>query len=91
MSPSSAAGTAAPHYRALLVNSSFHGDFGRQIGSMRELKEALAEVARTHAGRPQPEVLAALERTISGFGLQPNHPDVDDQAQRISDGNAEQP
>lgn len=50
-----------------------------------------AEVARTHAGRPQPEVLASLERTISGFGLQPNHPDVDDQEKRISDGNAEQP
>lgn len=76
-----------------MANSSFQGDFGRQIGAMRELEEALAEVARTHAGRPQPEVLAALERTISGFGLQPNHPDVGDRAQRISDGDSvsEQP
>ena len=74
-----------------MANSSFQGDFGRQVGAMRELDERLAEVARTHAGRPQPEVLAALERTVTGFGLQPNHPDVAEQAQKISDADIEQP
>lgn len=73
-----------------MANSSFHGDFGRQIGAMQELEEALAEVARTHAGRPQPEVLDALERTISGLGLQPNQPDVAERAQRISEGDTGQ-
>jgi hypothetical protein len=72
-----------------MATSYFHGDFGRNVGAMRVLEERLDEVARTHAGRPQPEVLAALERTISGFGLQPAHPDVAERAQRISDGDIE--
>jgi hypothetical protein len=84
-----AAQEGLPDYRRVMTSSSFHGDFGRQIGAMGDLEDALAEVAETHAGRPQPEVLNALDRTIRSFGLQPNYPDVADQAQQISEGHAQ--
>jgi hypothetical protein len=62
----------------------FHGDFGRQIGAMKVLEDRVAEVERTYAGRPQPEVQAALEEAISGAGAQPDPIRVAEQAQQIS-------
>jgi len=73
-----------------MANSYFHGDFGRNVGAMRVLEERLDEVARTQAGRPQTEVLAALERAVSDMGGQPD-PRLAERAQQISDGDITQP
>lgn len=78
-------------YREGMANSYFHGDLGRNVGAMRALDERLDEIARTHAGRPQPEVLAALERAVSDLGGQPHTPGLAERAQRISDGNHKEP
>lgn len=67
-----------------MANSYFHGDFGRNVGAMRVLQERLDEVSWTHAGRPQPEVLAALERVVTEMGGQPD-PRLAERAQTISD------
>lgn len=67
-------------------NPNFEGALERQVqGAMRLLEDRIAEVARTHAGRPQPEVQAALEAAISGVGVEPNTATVAQMAKQISD------
>lgn len=67
----------------------FHGDFGRQIGAMQVLHDRVAEVKQSYAGRPQPEVQAALEAAIRGAGPEPDPARVAEQAQQISDAKPE--
>jgi hypothetical protein len=52
------------------ADNAFHGHLDRQIGAMRVLEERIAEVRRTHAGRPEAEVLAELQRVHHQMGLQ---------------------
>jgi hypothetical protein len=68
-------------------NRSFHRDLGRRVqGAMQNLENAIDEVARTHAGRPEPEFRAALASAISGAGVQPDPDGVRDMARKISAG-----
>lgn len=48
------------------------------------LESRLDEVAASHAGLPQPEVLDALERAVRGAGVTPRRADLTALADRIS-------
>jgi hypothetical protein len=46
--------------------------------------DELDEIARTHAGRPQPVVLAALEKAVRKGGVTPRRADLSTLAREIS-------
>lgn len=48
------------------------------------LERRLDEVAESHAGRPQPDVLDALERAVRGAGVTPRRADLSALAHHIS-------
>jgi hypothetical protein len=52
------------------ADNTFHGYLDRPLGAMAVLKERLAAVRRTHAGRPEAEVLDELQRVHDQMGLQ---------------------
>lgn len=58
------------------------------VGGLAELLGRLREVARTHQGQPQPEVLAALERQYAEVGYPGplDGLDLPEMAQAIADG-----
>jgi hypothetical protein len=55
---------------------------------MKELEDRIAEVERTHGGRPQQEVLAALEKVVMDTGGQPHMEGLAERARRIAESGA---
>jgi hypothetical protein len=51
-----------------------------------DLQRRVAKVERTHRGRPESEVLAALEREVRGMGARPNREDLRKVAKGIAEG-----
>lgn len=54
----------------MTADNTFHGYLDRQVGAMGVLEERIAEVSRTHAGRPEAEVFDELQRVHDQMGLQ---------------------
>lgn len=50
------------------------------------LERRLDELAASHAGRPRPDVLEALERAVRSAGVTPRRADLSALADRISRG-----
>jgi hypothetical protein len=49
---------------------------------------AVAEISKSHIGRPQPEILSALLAAAQGAGLEPNDSDLGRLAEHLSEGYA---
>jgi len=66
-------------------NPNFEREFSAHLRPLlRQVEQGIEEVARTHAGRPVPEVLSALESVVSRAGIA-SGADLPEIAQRISD------
>jgi hypothetical protein len=73
----------------LTESNTFHGPLDRQFGAMRVLEGRIAEVSRTHAGRPEAEVLSELQRVHDEMGRQLDPAGGIKLAQRISETDPE--
>ncbi len=59
----------------------------RRAGLVSErIAPALADVGRTHSGRPAAEVLAALEEIVTAAGAEPDRRALDEFAREIEAG-----
>ncbi len=59
----------------------------RRAGLVSErIAPALADVGRTHSGRPAAEVLAALEEVVTAAGAEPDRRALDEFAREIEAG-----
>ena len=58
----------------------------RRLQAAERVRPGLAEVGRTHAGRPAAEVLAALEEVVRGAGAEPDRKALTEFAEAIENG-----